>query len=200
MKEDYQKTLKKLTLFFLSNPVPFNGQSYQKQKGPGTSDQSLFRLQNKFRKIPLLVMYYLTKFDDVIYIGFWVIPKIISANLCKPIYDIINYSTSIYPFESGKFGKEEKKWQKFEYLENEKSFFDEIKKIFHSFLRAIMWWKNKNLTKIRPPSQLFFLHFITNIFQNMCRWLLLFIKPGKMKSTVIPVFIFVINFRNETAR
>ena len=66
MKEDYQKPLKKLTLFFLSNPVPFNGQSYQKQKGPGTSDQSLFRLQNKFRKIPLLVMYYLTKFDDVI--------------------------------------------------------------------------------------------------------------------------------------
>ena len=66
MKEDYQKALKKLTLFFLSNPVPFNGQSYQKQKGPGTSDQSLFRLQNKFRKIPLLVIYYWTKFDDVI--------------------------------------------------------------------------------------------------------------------------------------
>ena len=66
MKEDYQKALKKLTLFFLSNPVPFNGQSYQKQKGPGTSDQSFFRLQNKFRKIPLLVIYYLTKFDDAI--------------------------------------------------------------------------------------------------------------------------------------
>ena len=60
------KSLKKFTLFFLSNPVPFNGQSYQKQKGPGTSDQSLFRLQNKFRKIPLLVIYYLTKFDDII--------------------------------------------------------------------------------------------------------------------------------------
>ena len=65
MKEDYQKALKKLTIFFLSNPVPFNEQSYQKQKGSGTSHQSLFRLQNKFRKIPLLVMYYLTKFDDV---------------------------------------------------------------------------------------------------------------------------------------
>ena len=38
MKEDYQKALKKLTLFFVSNPVPFNGQSYQKQKGPGTSE------------------------------------------------------------------------------------------------------------------------------------------------------------------
>ena len=66
MKEDYQKALKELTLFFLLNPVPFNGQSHQKLKGPGTSDQSPFRLQNKCRKIPLLVIYYLTKFDDVI--------------------------------------------------------------------------------------------------------------------------------------
>ena len=66
MKEDHQKTLKRVTLFFLSNPVPFNEQNYQKQKGPGTSDQSLFRLRNKFRKIPLFVMYYLIKFDDVI--------------------------------------------------------------------------------------------------------------------------------------
>ena len=66
LKEDYQKSLKKLTLFFLSNPVPFNERSYKKQRGPGTSDQSLFRLQNKFRKIALLAIYYLTKFDDII--------------------------------------------------------------------------------------------------------------------------------------
>ena len=66
MKEDYQKALKKLTLFFLSNPVAFNGKSYQKQNGLGTSDQSLFKLQNKFRKIPLLVIYDLTKFGDII--------------------------------------------------------------------------------------------------------------------------------------
>ena len=66
LKEDYQKASKKLTLFFLLNPIPFNGQSYQKQKGPGTSDQLVFRLQNKFRKIPSLVIYYLNKFDDVI--------------------------------------------------------------------------------------------------------------------------------------
>ena len=51
LKEDYQRQ---------------NRQNNQKQKGPGTSDQSLFRLQNKFRKVPLLVMYYLTKSDDVI--------------------------------------------------------------------------------------------------------------------------------------
>ena len=53
-------------VFFLLNPVPFNGQEYEKQKGPGSSDRSLFRLQSKFRKILLLVMYRLTKFDDVI--------------------------------------------------------------------------------------------------------------------------------------
>ena len=133
MKEDYQKASKKLTIFFLSNPVPFNGQSYQKQKGPGTSNQSLFRLQNKFRKIPLLVIYYLTKFDDIILSSFQVIPKTTSANLCKTIHDIINYSASIWPFEFGKCGKEGKKVEKFEYLENEKSFLDEIKNIFHSF-------------------------------------------------------------------
>ena len=56
-----------------------------------------------------------------------------SANLCKPIHDIINYSTSICPFESGKCGKEGKRLQKVEHLENEKSFLDEIKNIFHSF-------------------------------------------------------------------
>ena len=65
MKEDYQKAFKKLTLFFLSNPVPFNGQSYQKQKGSRPGDQSLFRLQKKLRKIPLFVIYYQTKFDDL---------------------------------------------------------------------------------------------------------------------------------------
>ena len=40
--------------------------SYQKQKGPETIDQSLFKLQNKFRKNSFLFIYYLTKFDDVI--------------------------------------------------------------------------------------------------------------------------------------
>ena len=69
-KKIIKKPLKKVTFFPLLSPVPFSRQNYQKQKGPGTSDQWLFRLRNKFRKIPLLVMYYLTKFDDVIYSGF----------------------------------------------------------------------------------------------------------------------------------
>ena len=54
-----------LTLFFLSDPVPFNGQNYQKQKWSGTSDQLLFRLQKKFKNIPLFVIYDLTKIDDI---------------------------------------------------------------------------------------------------------------------------------------
>ena len=33
--------------------------------------------------------------------------------------------------------------QKFEYLENEKSFLDEMKNTSHSFWRAIIWWKEK---------------------------------------------------------
>ena len=49
-ERELSKNLKKVNFNFCSNPVPFNGQSYQKQKRPGTSDQVLFRLQNKFKK------------------------------------------------------------------------------------------------------------------------------------------------------
>ena len=66
LKEAYQKALIKLISYFLSNPVPFSGQSYLKQKWSGTSDQSLLKLQNKFRKFPLLDVCYLTKFEDII--------------------------------------------------------------------------------------------------------------------------------------
>ena len=47
--------------------------------------------------------------------------KFTSTNLCKPIHDIINYPFFICLFVSEKCGKEEKKLQKFEYLEDEKS-------------------------------------------------------------------------------
>ena len=35
--------------------------------------------------------------------------NIASADLCKPIHGIINYSTFVCPFESGKCGNEKKK-------------------------------------------------------------------------------------------
>ena len=67
------------------------------------------------------------------------IPKITSANLCKPIQDIINYYTSICSLVSGMCGKAGEKLQKFEYLENKKSFLDDTQNTFHSFWRAIIW-------------------------------------------------------------
>ena len=45
--------------------IAFNGQDYKKEKGPGASDQSLFRLLSKFSKVPLLLMYYMAKFNYV---------------------------------------------------------------------------------------------------------------------------------------
>ena len=38
------------------------------------------------------------------------------------VHDIINYPTFIYPIESGKCGKKDKKLQQFEYLEKKERF------------------------------------------------------------------------------
>ena len=67
-------------------------------------------------------MYYMTKFDDAIKSSFELLKKILSANLCKLIHDIINYFTFACPQESGKCRKEGEKIQKFEYLKNKKNF------------------------------------------------------------------------------
>ena len=72
-------------------------------------------IKSKFKNIPLLVTYYLTKFDGVWKSGFWVIPKIRSANLSIPIHNV-TFPLSFVLFESWKFGKEGKKLQKFEGL------------------------------------------------------------------------------------
>ena len=101
MKEDNQKVFKKLTLSFLLNPVPFKGEDYE--KGPGnykTSSEKLF--YNWCITWPSFMMQYRTVFD---------LFQITSANLCKPIHDIINYSTFTCPFESEKCGKEGKELQ-----------------------------------------------------------------------------------------
>ena len=66
LKKDYRKALKKVTLFFFRTQSLSIVKIINKKKSPGTSDQSLLILRNKFRKILLLGMYYLTKFDDVI--------------------------------------------------------------------------------------------------------------------------------------
>ena len=147
MKEDYQNALKKVTFFFLLNPVPFNRQIYQKQKRPGTSDQSLFRLRNNFRKISFLFMYYLTKFDDVIQSGFWVnsknsICKFMQANLWH--HKLFHFHL---PFWIWKVWKGREKITKVWISQEQKKLFRWNKKKFHSFWRPIIWWKNTNLIK-----------------------------------------------------
>ena len=67
------------------------------KKKRGLCDQPLFKSQNNFRKNFLLVVYYLTKLDDVIDSSFSVNSKITSANLCKSTHDITNYSDFICP-------------------------------------------------------------------------------------------------------
>ena len=44
-ERELSKSLKICNFIFLSKPVPFNRQNYQ--KGPGTSDLSLFKLRKK---------------------------------------------------------------------------------------------------------------------------------------------------------
>ena len=130
MKEDYQKAFKKFISFFLSNSVSFIGQSYLKQKRSGTSDQLLFRLLNKFRKIPLLAIYYLTKFDDIKQFLSYsknYICKFVQANSWH--HQLFHFHLS---FHIWKVWEGRDKIQKCEYLENKKSFLDEIKNIFHS--------------------------------------------------------------------
>ena len=53
-----------------------------------------------------------------------------SANLCKPIYDVINIPL---PFALLNLESVERKGKSYKNFENEKSFLDEKKNIFHSF-------------------------------------------------------------------
>ena len=148
MKEDYQKALKKLISFFLSNPVPFNGQSYLKQKGSRTSDQSLFRLQNVQKKVQKnsFISYILS--EQVWWDNMKRFFSYFKNRICKFMQanswhlKLCQFRLSFWVWRVWKG-----RGKKCEYLQYKKSFLDEIKNIFHSFWRAIIWWKNKKLIK-----------------------------------------------------
>ena len=59
------------------------------------------------------------------------------------------------------------KIQKFEYLKNKKSFLDEIRKFFHSFWRAITWWKIKICWKI-ADTRFKFIIYKSFMYQLLC--------------------------------
>ena len=59
-----------------------------------------------------------------------------------------------HPLKQWPTGRKKREGQKYKNLNisGTKSFLDEIKSIFHSFWRAIIWWNNKNLMKIADTS------------------------------------------------
>ena len=65
--------------------------------------------------------------------------------------------------------KGREKTQKFKYFENEKSFLNEIKIIFHSFVRAIIWLKNKIWYEIADTSFNYFYN-VAKILQFCSSW------------------------------
>ena len=112
MKEDYQKALKKLSLSFFES-VSFNEQDCEKQKGPGNSDQWALQFTKQVQKNSSISYVLLDRPSLMIsYKVVFSYPKT-SANLCKPIYDIVNYSAITYFLDFGKCGKEGEKRQNF---------------------------------------------------------------------------------------
>ena len=79
------------------------------------------------------MIYQLGKLGDLIQSGFWVIPKITFANLYKTIQDIITIPVLFEPLSLKTVERNEKNLQKFEYLEDQKSFQNKINIIFLNF-------------------------------------------------------------------
>ena len=150
MNKDYQKAFKKLTLFFLLNPVPFKGQSYQKQNGPGTSDQLLFRLQIKSRKNVFI--------SCILSDQIWYVNLMIFNDNVKPFLSYFKNSICKFmqanswqiiplPFhiQSGKCRRNQKNYKNLNILRKKEvvRWNNEIKNIFHSYLVAIIWPKSR---------------------------------------------------------
>lgn len=76
--------------------MSFYGHNHEKQKGPGTSNHSLFSLSNMFTSLLYLLIYHPSNFNALIQRDSWVMQKIKIDNSPKPFYDviIIPFSTS----------------------------------------------------------------------------------------------------------
>ena len=132
MKEDYQKALKKLILFFFRTKSLLMDEVI-KLVELVTSRSSGYKtrfFKNSFISYILLEKAWWYNIKQFLSYSKNYINKFMQANSWH-----LNYFASIRPFESGKFGKEGKS-QKFEYLKNEKSFLNEIKTIFKMFLKG----------------------------------------------------------------
>ena len=80
-------------------------------------------LENSF-----LVIYHLGNFDNIIQSGFWIIPKIALANLCKPIQAVIIVLVSSEPLILETAERKKKITKKWISRERKESFLDETRK------------------------------------------------------------------------
>ena len=90
---------------------------------------SLFLGCKTLEKMPFLVINHLANFHDLIQSVFWIIRKIVFANLCKPVDNFTIITVSFDPFNIETVERKGKNLQKNEYLKNKKSFLGEINKI-----------------------------------------------------------------------
>ena len=96
------------------------------------------------KNVPYLILYQLTKFNVI---SFFLLKQnaLVSSYLdhCRP--HKLQHLSSIILLANGWQAKKEGKTetQKFEYLDNQKSYLDEIKSIFRKYLRAVIWGKKK---------------------------------------------------------
>ena len=109
----------------------------------GTSFWCIFSAYFFHENVPSLTLYQLIKFHYQTQFPSRDIKQYVFQILVQSIDDVINFQIYLQSsFQAiadirKKEGKRE--IQKFEYLGSKKSFFDEIKSIFHNFLRAIIW-------------------------------------------------------------
>ena len=99
--------------------------------------------------------YQWTKFQCHTFFPSWDIKQNVSSSYLDSwwrhkLLDLSSINLKSNGWQGEKEGKME--IQKFKYLENGKSFLDEIKSIFHSFWRAIIWWEITILYKIADTS------------------------------------------------
>ena len=122
------------------------------KKQSGTSFWCMFSEWFFHKNVPHLILY-------LVSIPYLFLLKIWNKMLLSSYLDsscIINFK--IYLGSSSKKngwqGEKEEKMeiQKFEYLKNGKSISGEIKNIFYSFWRAIIWWKIRICSKISDTS------------------------------------------------
>ena len=115
------------------------------KKGSGNSLWYTFSAWFSNKNVPYLILYQWIKFQcHTFFPSQDIKPNVLLSSYLDSwwhhkLYDLSWINLSSNGWEGEKEGKVE--IQKFENLQKEKSLFDEIKNMFHSFWRPIIWWK-----------------------------------------------------------